>query len=110
MTIVGRGNAASYVTRVTTLVCLLVLAWGATFAAAMDSAQAPGNPPSPFFDPRRPPERELLTGIADGFTLAAVGDCIISRPLSPMLARDAGFAAVVKVLRDADAAFGNFET
>jgi len=110
MTIVERGGAASCVTHLTAFVCLLVLAAGWTFAGAPESAPAPGKPSSRHFDPRRPPERELLTGIADGFTLAAVGDCIISRPLSPMLARDAGFAAVVKVLRDADAAFGNFET
>src|SRR3989442_1529342 len=110
MTNVERGGAASCVTHVTPFVCLLVLAAGSTLAGAPESAPAPVKPPSQFFDPRRPPERELLTGIADGFTLAAVGDCIISRPLSPMLAHDAGFAAVVKVLRDADAAFGNFET
>src|SRR2546425_953301 len=110
MTIVERRGAASCVTHLTAFVCLLVLAAGWTFAGAPESAPAPGKPSSRHFDPRRPPERELLTGIADGFTLAAVGDCIISRPLSPMLARDAGFAAVVKVLRDADAAFGNFET
>ena len=61
------------------------------------------------FDPRRPPERELEIGVADGFTLAAVGDCIISRPHVPMLARDTAFAAVVKILREADVAFGNFE-
>src|SRR2546425_833373 len=107
---VERGGAASWVTHVPPFVCLLVLAAGSTLAGAPESAPAPVKPPSQFFDPRRPPERELLTGIADGFTLAAVGDCIISRPLSPMLAHDAGFAAVVRVLRDADAAFGNFET
>src|SRR5881397_2682462 len=87
MTIVERGGAASCVTHLTAIVCLLVLAAGWTFAGAPESAPAPGKPSSRHFDPRRPPERELLTGIADGFTLAAVGDCIISRPLSPMLAR-----------------------
>ena len=43
--------------------------------------------------------------VADGFTVAAVGDCIIARPVS----QTPGFAPVGKILRDADAAFGNFE-
>ena len=43
--------------------------------------------------------------VADGFTVAAVGDCIIARPVS----QTPGFAAVGKVLRDSEAAFGNFE-
>src|SRR5437867_8737441 len=89
-------------TRAAVLLCLSLLASG---LVAAGTAEAPKS----FFDPRRPPERELELSVADGFTLAAVGDCIISRPLSPMLAGDAGFAAVVKILRDADATFGNFE-
>lgn len=77
-------------------------------ALAGAAAAAPGDPPR-LFDPRRPPGRELVTDIADGFTLAAVGDCIISRPVSPMLAGDRGLAGVVRILRDATATFGNFE-
>lgn len=43
------------------------------------------------FDPARPaPQRELETSIDDDFTLFAVGDCTIMRPLSAYL-RDAGF-------------------
>jgi poly-gamma-glutamate synthesis protein (capsule biosynthesis protein) len=38
-----------------------------------------------------------------------VGDLIVSRPLSQLLPRDPGFAAAVRIIRDADAAFGNFE-
>ncbi len=73
-------------------------------------ALSQSNPlPSELVDPKRPPARELETRIADGFTLATVGDLITSRPLSALLASDPGFAAVVKVLRDADATFGNFE-
>ncbi len=49
-------------------------------------------------------------GVTDGFTLAAVGDCITSRPLSPTLQRDAGFAGAVDILRKATATFGNLET
>ena len=78
--------------------------------AAPPSSAATAEPvPKSPFDPRRPPERELEIGVVDGFTLAAVGDCIISRPHAPMLPGDSAFAAVVKILRAADAAFGNFE-
>jgi poly-gamma-glutamate synthesis protein (capsule biosynthesis protein) len=62
------------------------------------------------FDPRRPPVAELQTSIRDDFTLAAVGDCIISRPLSQKRATDAGFDAAVRIPRRADATFGNLET
>jgi hypothetical protein len=48
--------------------------------------------------------------VPDGFTLAAVGDLITTHPLAQTLPADPDFAAVVKVLRDADAAYGNFET
>src|SRR5258705_7729132 len=102
MTSVGRRVAALRMTRPVLLLGLSVLASGLPIAGTVDA-------PKRLFDPRRPPERELELSVDDGFTLAAVGDCIISRPLSPMLARDAGFAAVVKILRDADATFGNFE-
>jgi len=91
-----------------------LLALGVALALALEAAAAgeppaapPGTPRS--FDPRRPPERELEMSIADGFTLAAVGDCIISRPLSQLLKRDAAFAAVAAIVKGADATFGNFE-
>src|SRR4029077_7610612 len=38
-------------------------------------------------------------------TVAAVGDCIIARPVS----QTPGFAPVGKIIHDADSAFGNFE-
>ncbi|MBW2543778.1 MAG: CapA family protein, partial [Deltaproteobacteria bacterium] len=65
--------------------------------------------PDPF-DPRRPPAAELQLSVAEGFTLAAVGDCIISRPLSHKRASDAEFDAAVKILLGTDATFGNLET
>ena len=89
----------------------LSLAVLGAFAVAALSAAPPDPTPTPrIFDPKRPPERELETGIADGFTLAAVGDLIISRPLTQTIPNDPGFAAVVRILQGADAAFGNFET
>lgn len=48
-------------------------------------SQTRGGPDPSVFDPHRPPERELETSVADGFTLAAVGDCITQRPLAPLL-------------------------
>ena len=48
------------------------------------------------------------TPIADGFTFAAVGDLIYLRPMLATVERQA--PGLVKLLRDADVAFGNFET
>src|SRR5262249_54522279 len=61
-------------------------------------------------DPKRPLNRELQTSVADGFTFAAVGDCIISRPLSQYAQSDSDFAKAIKVIQDSDAAYGNLET
>jgi len=46
-------------------------------------------------------------GVADGFTLAAVGDLIYSEPLSGL--QDERFKAVLSLLRSTDATFGNLE-
>jgi Bacterial capsule synthesis protein PGA_cap len=50
------------------------------------------------------------TTLRGSFTIAAVGDCIISRPLLPMVGVDRSFADVVSLLRGSDATFGNLET
>jgi len=52
-------------------------------------------------------ERTTLRG---SFTIAVAGDCIVTRPLLPMVGVDRPFAEVVSLLRGADAAFGNLET
>ena len=79
--------------------------------AGTGRAFAPADPgiidPSRF-DPRRPPEAELAMGTPDGFTLTAVGDCIMTRPLSPCLG-DEGFAAIVDVLNRGHVRYGNCE-
>ncbi|HEY5657936.1 MAG TPA: CapA family protein [Myxococcota bacterium] len=85
------------------LLALVVLA-----GVAAHAVQEPADPGA--FDPKRPPAAELETSVADGFTLAAVGDCIISRPLSQKRASDAAFDAAVEILLGADATFGNLET
>ena len=69
-------------------------------AAAVAAQQPPQQPPAP-----RDAQRELAMSVADGFTLATAGDNIIARPVS----QTPGFAPVGKIIRDADAAFGNFE-
>ena len=68
------------------------------YAGTLVLAQAPQAPP-------REPQRELATSVADGFTVAAVGDCIMARPIS----QTPGFAPVGRLIHDADVAFGNFE-
>lgn len=60
------------------------------------------------FDPRRPLEAELAMRVPDGFRLTAVGDCIMTRPLSTWLA-DPGFAAVIDVLGRGHVRYGNCE-
>ncbi len=87
---------------------LLCAILGAITTSALLGQNAP-TPTPRVFDPKRPPERELETSIANGFTLAAVGDLILSRPLTSTLSRDPSFAAVVQILQGAGATFGNFE-
>ncbi|MES0007830.1 CapA family protein [Mesorhizobium sp. M0062] len=50
----------------------------------------------------------IATNVADGFTMVAVGDLILSRPLTK--GNHPGFDDIVKILREADATFGNMET
>ena len=58
-------------TRRTTVIGSFLVLAGVAIAA-----QAP-PPPAP-----RDPQREVAMSVADGFTLAAVGDCIAARPVS----------------------------
>ena len=51
---------------------------------------------------------ELSTTVADGFTIATVGDLIYAHDLGHMMS-DPSFAAVVELLRGADVATGNLE-
>jgi poly-gamma-glutamate synthesis protein (capsule biosynthesis protein) len=83
--------------------------WLALGVLAVFGAAAGAQDAQKRFDPKRPPDRELAMTTNDPFTLAAVGDCIISHPLAPLLPFEPEFAAVVNTVRAADAAFGNFE-
>ncbi|TIQ62071.1 MAG: CapA family protein [Mesorhizobium sp.] len=49
----------------------------------------------------------IATNVADGFTMVAVGDLILSRPLAK--GHHPGFGDIVKILQDADVTFGNME-
>lgn len=99
-----------------TLPLALTVAVLAASAWAADPQQGPFGPGDPVardatrFDPRRPVGRELQTHVPDGFAVAAVGDLIISRPVSQSAARLPGFAAVLAILRQSDVALGNLET
>ena len=52
--------------------------------------------------------QDMPMKITDPFTLASVGDVIIIRPASQL--GDPGLQSAIKVIRDADAGFGNFES
>jgi len=52
--------------------------------------------------------QDMAMKIAGPFTLASVGDVIIVRPASHL--NDAGLQGAIKVIRDSDVGFGNFES
>ena len=61
-------------------------------------------------DSAHPAERGIQPSVDDGLTLVLAGDLISSRPVAPKLARDAGFADVARLLREASLTIGNLET
>jgi poly-gamma-glutamate synthesis protein (capsule biosynthesis protein) len=92
--------------------CLaFLLATSGALAAESGSGPAdPGIRDPGQFDPRRPIEVELQASVPDGFTAVAVGDLIISRPLSQYSGSLPGFGEVVKILRGSSVTVGNLET
>ncbi len=72
----------------------------ALLSAGVLAALGQNSPP-----PNKPPA--LPCRVADGFTIAAVGDLIFSEPLSDVA--DEPLKAILKPIRAADAAFGNLE-
>jgi poly-gamma-glutamate synthesis protein (capsule biosynthesis protein) len=54
--------------------------------------------------------QELETSVRDGFTLGAVGNCIISCPLSQYADRDDQFASTLKILGQSTVLYGNLES
>lgn len=85
-------------------------------AGSCVAGELPAGPADPVardpgqFDPARPISRELQANVPDGFTVAAAGDLIISRPLSQYAPRLPGFRSVLDVLGRANAVYGNLET
>lgn len=90
------------------LFAVLLAAFATTTPAG--SAADPGVRDPAAFDPRRPPAAELVLRVPDGFTVTAVGDLIISRPLRQEAARLPGFKAVLGRLKQGDVLFGNMES
>ncbi len=80
------------------------------FAAVTMLGVGPQVKDPSLFDPRRPLERELHANVPDGFTFTAVGDLIISRPLSQYAASDPAFASILRVLHGSDVVYGNMES
>src|SRR4051812_32807938 len=91
--------ATSFATRGGSMRRAPLVGFALLFAGAVIIAQQVAAPTA------RDPQRELMMSVADGFTLAAVGDCIIARPC----AQATCFAAGGKNIHDGGAAVGNFE-
>ena len=99
-------------TRLGLLPLLWVLGSG-TLCLAQEGRHGPADPQvrdPAMFDARRPVDRELETHVPDGFTVAAVGDLIISRPLSQYAATLPAFKALLDLLRRDNVVYGNLET
>src|SRR5262245_1137287 len=86
------------------------LASGAMAAEPAFGPADPGVKDAAQLDPKRPIAAELQATVPDGFTAAAVGDLIISRPLSQYAATLPGFGDALKLLRSATVTVGNLET
>ncbi|MBM4218286.1 MAG: CapA family protein [Gammaproteobacteria bacterium] len=95
---------------------LLLALLAAVAAPAAFAAEPPFGPADPTIrdasrlDPKRPIAAEMQASVPDGFTAAAVGDLIISRPLSQQAESMPAFAKVLEILRGTDVTFGNLET
>lgn len=91
-------------------VLMLVGIWRVATAADVYGPADPVVKDLRLFDSRRPVSAEIATDVPDGFTAGAVGDLIISRPLSQYAARLPGFKSLLDVLRATDVLYGNLET
>jgi len=91
------------------LQALLILSILSLSAYGQDAAD-PGLKDPSKFDAKRPLAHELQTSVPDGFRLVAVGDCILSRPMSQYAAREPEFAQVLKIVESGNVTYGNLET
>lgn len=95
------------------LFACMILTCSVTAAAEQQTTFGPGDPQikdPQHFDSLRPIDRELQSNVPDGFTVAAVGDLIISRPLSQYGQRMPAFKAVLDLLQHTDVTYGNMES
>jgi poly-gamma-glutamate synthesis protein (capsule biosynthesis protein) len=83
-----------------------------SLAASAQDAADPGVKDPTKFDPKRPLAQELgpANPLLDPLIVVAVGDCIISRPLSQYGASDPYVGRVLELLRAGDVTYGNLET
>src|SRR6202521_2148547 len=88
----------------------LIVALTAIYAGSLRlTGQAPGGQGAPGDrSTARDWAQDVAMKITEPFTLASVGDVIIVRPASQ--ATDPGLQSALKVIRDADVGFGNFES
>lgn len=87
---------------------LLCAACVTTLGGQAAYANEPQNAGAPVQSAKFDTVGSTATNVADGFTMVAVGDLILSRPVTEYQGSD--FDAVVKILRDADVTFGNMES
>lgn len=95
------------------LAAALPLALPGSVAFAQEPGAAPGDPvlkDAAQFDPKRPISRELQTSVPDGFAIGAVGDLVISRPLSQYAKSMPEFKAVLDLLKAPTVLYGNMES
>jgi poly-gamma-glutamate synthesis protein (capsule biosynthesis protein) len=86
--------------------------FAAAFAAYLGApnvlGQAPGGRAGGARSAARDWSQDMSMKINEPFTLASVGDVIIVRPASQMT--DPALQSVIKIIRDSDVGFGNFES
>jgi poly-gamma-glutamate capsule biosynthesis protein CapA/YwtB (metallophosphatase superfamily) len=85
---------------------LVVIVLAATSALLVEG-QGPARDDNVLPRPHRDAAKELAMKITEPFTFAAVGDIMIFRPVSEL--DDAGFQALIKVMRSADMTYANME-
>jgi len=89
----------------TRYVVLLLVVLG---AASVVGQGPPGGPGGANRTPAHDWSADMAMKITEPFTLASVGDVIIVRPASQ--STDPGVQGAIKLVRDADVGFGNFES
>src|SRR5437867_9498199 len=85
-------------------IALIIVGFVAPHALLLGQGAAQGD--AVLQPVRHDPSKELALKITQPFTFAAVGDIIIRRPVGE---GEAGYQALVKVMREADMTYANME-